>query len=321
MPRLRAVIALALVALLPSAGHCQQPALLAVWDQFGRPWHMAFDAAGNLYVADKAMQHVFVLTGNGVPITSWTGPLPAPPNYFFPSGIAVGPDGHVLVTTPDTNGPPVFLLASFTRSGEYLGSLGSIGTGAGQICRPFDVAVDGSGNIYLADNSNMKVVVLRSDGSFVTEWGSYGSGPGQFHMPLAIVVSPGGWVYVTDDDNQRVEVFTTGGAFVTQWGSYGGGPGQLAGPWGIALDAAGNVYVADAANYRIQVFTSTGQYLGQWGTAGSAPGQFNKPIGVRVGPDGRIYVADTFNGRIQVFGAFPTPTRPVTWGGLKVSYR
>jgi tripartite motif-containing protein 71 len=320
------IVALVLLgALLPAPGWCQAPALLSIWTTagthgLGHPWHVAFDATGNVYVTDLPEHRVFVFTADGAPVTSWTCPALALLD-FDPQGIAVSANGHAYVTTPFPNGPPRFLLASFTTSGDYLGSLGTIGSDPGQLLRPMDVAVDGSNNLYLADNANFRVEVLTASGDYVTQWGSWGSGPGQFHFPLAIAVSPAGLVYVTDDDNQRVQVFTTSGAFVTQWGSYGAGPGQFAGPWGIALDAAGNVYVADAANNRIQVFTSTGQFLTQWGTYGSGPGQFYKPMGVGVGPDGRVYVADSWNSRIQVFSALPVPAASTTWGHLKTLYR
>ena len=322
----RALLTLVLVgALLPAVGWCQPPALLASWTghgsySLGRPWHLGFDAAGNVYVTDLAAERVFSFTASGGPVTSWNCPV-LPLGHFLPQGIAVSADGHVYVTTPQGNGPPTFLLASFTTGGDYLGPLGTMGSGPGQLGAPYDVAVDGGGNLYLADGSNFRVEVLTNSGGYVTQWGSYGSGPGQFHWPLAIAVSRTGLVYVTDDDNQRVEVFTTSGVFVTQWGSYGTGPGQFAGPWGIALDAAGNVYVADAANNRIQVFTGTGQFLTQWGTYGTGPGQFYKPIGVGVGADGRIYVADSWNSRIQVFGPVPTAAKATSWGRLKALYR
>jgi DNA-binding beta-propeller fold protein YncE len=310
---------------VPSSAPAQAPPLLSTWTTagaygLGRPWHFGFDVAGNIYVTDLAEHRVFAFTSNGTPLESWNCPTLAALD-FDPEGIAVSTDGRVYVTTPTPNGPPAFLLAAFTTGGGYIGPLGSIGSGGGQLGRPMDVAVDASGNLYLADNANMRVEVLSSTGEFVTEWGSYGTAPGQFCSPLAIAVSPAGLVYVADDVSQRIEVFTNTGAFVTQWGSPGGGPGQFAGPWGIALDAAGNVYVADASNNRIQVFTDHGQFLSQWGTLGSGPGQFYKPIGVAVGSDGRIYVADTWNSRIQVFGSPPTPTRTSSWGALKALYR
>jgi DNA-binding beta-propeller fold protein YncE len=311
--------------IVPTSAPAQAPTLLSTWTAagaygLGRPWHFGFDVAGNVYVTDLAEHRVFAFTSSGSPEVSWNCPVLAPLD-FDPQGIAVSADSRVFVTTPMPNGPPVFLLAAFTTGGGYIGPLGSIGLGDGQLGRPMDVAVDAGGNLYLADNANMRVEVLSSTGEFVTEWGSYGTAPGQFSSPLAIAVSPAGLVYVADDVSQRVEVFTTTGAFMTQWGSYGSGPGQFAGPWGIALDAAGNVYVADTSNNRIQVFTSNGQFLAQWGTLDSGPGQFYKPIGVAVGPDGRIYVADTWNSRIQVFGSMPTPTKTSSWGALKAQYR
>ena len=319
------VALVALGTLLPAVALCQTPALQAVWTShgsygLGRPWHLAFDATGNVYVTDPAMCRVFVFTASGNPVTSWNCPAVAPLD-FFPEGIAVSADGHAYVTTPFPNGPPLFLLASFTTGGNYIGPLGTMGSGSGQLGRPMDVAVDGSDNLYLADNANSRVEVLTSSGDYVRQWGGWGTGPGEFHFPLAIAVSPSGLVYVTDDDNQRIQVFTTSGAFVTQWGSYGSGPGQFAGPWGIALDAAGNVYVADASNNRIQVFTGTGQFLMQWGTYGTGPGQFYKPIGVGVGTDGRVYVADSWNSRIQVFGPVPTAAKSTSWGRIKALYR
>jgi tripartite motif-containing protein 71 len=320
------VLAIILGMIVPIGARAQAPSLLSTWTTggahgLGRPWHIDFDAIGNVYVTDPAAERVFSFTSDGNSITSWTCPALPPIGYFFPQGLAVSADGHVYVTTPSTNGPAQFRLASFTTTGAYLGTLGTMGTDPGQLGAVFDVAADAGGNLFLADASNARVEVLTSSGGFVTEWGGYGSGPGQFRVPLAIAVSPAGLVYVTDDDNQRVQVFTSSGAFVRQWGSYGSGPGQFAGPWGIALDAAGNVYVADASNNRIQVFTATGEFLTEWGGIGSGPGQFFKPMGVGVGPNGLIYVADSWNSRIQVFGPAPTPIRSTTWGRLKAAYR
>ena len=312
-------------ALLSAVAGGQPPALLGIWTShgsysLGRPWHLGFDAGGNVYVTDPAARLVFVFSGNGVPVASWTCPM-LPPLDFAPYGIAVSVDGHAYVTLPYPNGPPPFLLASFTTGGDFVGPLGTMGSDPGQLGRPMDAAVDAGGNIYLADGANLRVEVVTGAGAYVTQWGSYGAGPGEFHGPLAIAVGPNGLVYVTDDDNQRVEVFTTSGAFVSQWGGYGSGPGQFAGPWGIALDGGGNVYVEDAANHRIQVFAGSGQFLSQWGGYGSGPGQFNRPMGVGVGLDGRVYVADSWNSRIQVFGPVPTPAKATSWGRLKALYR
>ena len=317
-------LALAVIG-LPCVVRAQSPALISTWNTAGayalaRPWHLGFDAAGNVYVTDLAEHRVFAFAPDGSPILSWNCPVLAPLD-FDPQVIAISAQGTAYVTTPGAQGPERFLLAAYTTSGGFVGPLGSVGSGPGEFGRPVDVAVDHDGNLYLADNAYMRIVVLSSTGDYVTQWGSYGGGPGQLTSPIAIAVSPSGLVYVADDVSQRIQVFTTTGAFVTQWGSYGSGAGELAGPWGIAFDAGGNVYVADAANHRIQVFTGSGQFLAQWGSYGSGPGQFNKPKGVGVGPDGRIYVTDTWNRRIQVFAALPTNSKTSSWGAIKARGR
>ncbi len=319
------VVLLAIVAVAQS--HAQTPTLVGSWTAcgstpLGRPWHVAVDGLGQVYVADMAQSRVFAFTPAGGFTAAWTCPDVAPLD-FAPAGIAVTSAGLVYVTTPYPNGPAPFWVTRYTTAGGYMGTFGTMGSGLGELGRCYDVAADGAGNVYLTDWGNFRVDVLSSSGASVAQWGSYGSGPGQFHGPLAVAVDPAGLVYVTDDDNQRVEVFTSAGSFVRQWGSYGSGPGQFAGPWGIALDAAGNVFVADAGNNRIQVFTSTGEFVTQWGTLGSGPDQFQRPCGVAVGPDGRIYVADSWNSRVQVFApiATPTETRHRSWGSLKATYR
>ena len=118
-----------------------------------------------------------------------------------------------------------------------------------------------------------------------------------------------------------IMVFTNGGSFVTQWSGFGQAPGQLVQPQGIAI-AAGEILVADTGNDRIQVFTPDGALLTAWGGFGSGPGRFWAPTGVARTPDGLVYVADKFNNRVEVFMADAlTPTKRMTWGGLKNSYR
>jgi tripartite motif-containing protein 71 len=321
--QMRYPAALIVAALVPALAWGQAPPLLSTWTTggscgLGRPWHLALDLAGNVYVADLAEHRVFAFSPAGVPLTSWDCPA-MPLLDFEPQGIAITRTGHVYVATPDA--PSSSRLFSFTTGGDYLGPVGAYGPGPCEMYRPFGVAVDDQDHLYVADVSKSCVEVITSTGDCVTQWGEWGEGTGQFHFPLAIAVSATGLVYVTDDDNQRIQVFTTSGAFVTQWGSYGAGPGQFAGPWGIALDAAGNVYVADSSNNRIQVFTDSGEFITQWGTAGSGPGQFNRPRGIAVAPDGTVYVSDTWNCRIQVFGPVPTPTTPTSWGRIKTLYR
>jgi DNA-binding beta-propeller fold protein YncE len=116
------------------------------------------------------------------------------------------------------------------------------------------IATDSSGNVYVLDPGNGRIVKYTSAGGYITEWGSYGSGDGQFLVPEAVAVDASGTVYVSDDVTNRIQAFTEDGTYLTQWGTTGSGNGQFNRPIGIAVDAAGNIYVADGGNDRVQKF-------------------------------------------------------------------
>jgi hypothetical protein len=128
----------------------------------------------------------------------------------------------------------------------FLNSFGSAGTGSGQFKGPYGVAVDGSGNVYVADTFNNRVEVFNASGAFQSGFGSLGNDNGQFDDPSDVTVGASGNVYVTDIDNDRVEVFNASGVFQSSFGSTGSG--QLNGPYGVAVGGTGNVYVTDYNN-------------------------------------------------------------------------
>ena len=111
----------------------------------------------------------------------------------------------------------------------------------GQLARPFGVAVDGSGNVYVADYSNHRIQKFDSSGTFITKWGNVGSGDGQFANPISVAVDGSGNVYVSDSGNQRIQKFDSSGTFITKWGSVGSGDGQFNNIRGVAVDGLGNV--------------------------------------------------------------------------------
>lgn len=196
---------------------------------------------------------------------------------------------------------------------SYILQWGSPGTGNGQFNAPAGVAVDGSGNVYVADTGNNRVQKFTSTGAYLTQWGTAGSGNGQFMGPFGIRVI-GGNVYVVDSGNARVQVFTTAGVYVSQFGSAGSGNGQFQQPLCIAADSNGDLYVTDYSSNRVQKFTSTGSYILQWGVAGTNFGEFNGPAGISVDGWDHVSVVDSGNHRVQMF----TNTGTYLWnyGGL-----
>ncbi|MBI4961648.1 MAG: hypothetical protein HY913_00070 [Desulfomonile tiedjei] len=188
------------------------------------------------------------------------------------------------------------------RGEEFLFKWGSQGTGNGQFNNPKAIAVDATGNVYVADSSNNRIQKFDSAGVFIASWGSTGLGNGQFRDPRGIAVDAWGKVYVADTGNHRIQKFDSNGVFQTRWGgdytgfSYGDGNGLFYNPVGIAVDASGNVYVADFTNKRIQKFDSNGVFITKW-TRGSNP---FSPVGIAVDASGNVYVMEANRG-IQKF--------------------
>ena len=211
----------------------------------------------------------------------------------------------------------IMSFSSFTALGvveTYVFTLkwGTQGSGDGQFSYPSGVAVDGSGNVYVADLGNHRIQKFSSTGVFLTKWGTQGSGNGQFEAPTDIAVDSSGNVYVVDSGNNRVQKFSSSGVFLTKWGSLGSGDGQFNSTRGVAVDNSGNVYVIDAYNGRVQKFSSSGVYLTQWGSLGSGDGQFSYPSGVAVDGSGNVYVIE--NNRVQKFSS--TGVFLTKWGSL-----
>jgi len=187
---------------------------------------------------------------------------------------------------------------------------------------PRGVALDASGNLYVADKFNhriRKITLENGQWSVSTLAGStqgYMDGTSaKFSFPRGVAVDASGHVYVADGSNHRIRKITLENG---QWsvstlaGSTKGsenGTGteaQFHYPRDVAVDASGHVYVADGSNHLIRKITPAGEVstLAGSGRAGSANGrgtsaQFDNPLGVAVDSSGHVYVADKFNHRIR----------------------
>jgi sugar lactone lactonase YvrE len=170
--------------------------------------------------------------------------------------------------------------------------------GDGELFRPQDVAVDSSGNVYVADSWNGYIQKFSSDGTFITKWYYYSRNDLFEFYPRGVAVDSTGNVYVTDMKNAHILKFSSNGTFLTKWGSFGSINGQFSTPMGIAVDSSGNVYVADLNHHRIQKYSGDGTFLKNMGVFGPL---IEYPEGVAVDSSGNVYVADTQNNRIQKF--------------------
>jgi DNA-binding beta-propeller fold protein YncE len=82
---------------------------------------------------------------------------------------------------------------------------------------PSGVAVDGDGNVYVADVYNHRIHKLDDQGTLLSKWGEYGSGDGLFRSPYGVAVDGDGNVYVADTSNSRIQKFDSQGNFLTKW--------------------------------------------------------------------------------------------------------
>ena len=160
-----------------------------------------------------------------------------------------------------------------------------------------DITIDErTGDIYVADYFNNRVVKFDSDGNVITQWGSQGSTDGQFINPQDVGIDSAGFVYVVDTRNHRIQKFTDDGQFVGKWGSQGSADGQFNFPDRIAVDSNDIIYVTDDGNGRVQKFTTVGQFVGKFGE-----NYLNVPVGIGVDSNNDVYVAESGGNRVSKF--------------------
>jgi len=174
---------------------------------------------------------------------------------------------------------------------------------------PEAVAIDASGDVYVADQLSYVVQKFTAGGEFETEWGAYGGGQGQFGPIGGLATDAAGNVYVVDSSHNRIEKFNAEGTFITAWGHRGSGLGAFnfgssqnyTQPPGGGIAIAGtHVYVADSGNNRIERFNLEGGDAMQWGSHGSEAGQFSYPRGVAAN-ESEVIVSDDDNHRLEKF--------------------
>jgi len=322
--------------------------------RFRSPSSVAVDSAGNVYVADTHNYTIRKVTPTGA-VTTLAGlagnygsvdGIPSEARFYGPSGVAVDRAGNVYVTDGDTirkvtpEGGVTTLAGLAPRLGGSADGTGSAARFAG----PDGVAVDRSGNIYVADSGNYTIRKVTPVGEATTLAGLAGirgsdDGTGnsaRFFLPTGVAVDTAGNVYVMAENAIRkvtpTGVVTTLAGLAGSGGSTDGmgsaarfGKSQLRnGPGGVAVDSVGNVYVADSRNNTIRKVTSAGEVTtlaglshdtngdgfpdGEYSDGTGSAARFYGPSGVAVDSVGNVYVADTDNNAIRKV----TPTGVVT---------
>ena len=216
--------------------------------QFDEPCGVAVDGDGNILVVDKSNHRIQKFTENGEFLTAVGQYGSKQLEFLHPVGVAVNYRNRKVYICDKINNRIQILNANLTFSSSF-GSRGS-----GQFNFPYDVALDSTENVYVADSGSHCIQVFTAEGKFLRKFGKYGSGRGELDFPISVSIDSDDIVYVTEHDNHRVSMFTSEGQFLRSFGTKGRGPGQFDSPCGITVDRDGLVYVSDTDNSRIQIF-------------------------------------------------------------------
>jgi hypothetical protein len=307
--------------------------------RFMKPMGVAVDSSGNVYVADTANAVIRKIDGAGV-VTTFVG---LPPAQQSGGGITAPVDGTgsaALFLGPgamaaDGNGNLYVLDADYVRKVTSAGVVttiaGSAATVLGSSDGPADkanfddpqgIAVDGSGNVYIADTKSGIIRKLSPTGVVTTLAGFYrafGSADGtgsaaNFSSPTGVAVDASGNVFVTDSGNFEIRKITAAGVVTTLAGKLAtpgstdgtGSAAEFFGLNGIAIDAGGDLFVT-GADSTIRKITSAGvvtTLAGTTNTSGSSNGTgaaalFKNPTGIAVDASGDLFVVDTGNSTIR----------------------
>ena len=261
-----------------------------------RPYGLAVDSKGRLYVADTKVGAIFIFNTENNDVELIKHGVHAKFGSIF--GLAMDDNDHLFVSDGELHHVLVFNAKHELQAGF----------GDDVMKDPNGMAIDTENRfLYVADTGLDQVLVYDADTyKLLRKIGTTGkdhtlTDPGNFSKPTNVAVDKDGNLYVADTWNDRVEVFDADGTFIRTLGKNGDGPGDFARPKGIAIDADGHVWVADSMLNRLQVFTPEGHLLIGIGGFGIMPGQFEALTGLTIDKQNRVFTSEQLLGRAQMY--------------------
>src|SRR5579864_355245 len=272
--------------------------------QLAYPAGIAFDAEGNLYIADSSNHRVRKVSAGVISTVLGTGDPGAdlPNQLNLPTGVAIDSAGDLYVAD------------SGNQRIQQLSPAGAISTlpGAGR-----DLALDASGNLYIASgpqllqlSSSLTLTTIAGDGSYFFRGDGGDATTARLNGPVAVALASSGAFYIADQKNLRVRIVNGTGAISTAAGDGTAGPGngQLDFPSGVAIDSSGAIYISDQNNDRIQKLTPGGAVVTFAGTGSpgfngdgllASAAQIFSPGALTLATDGTLYFVDAGNRRVR----------------------
>jgi uncharacterized protein (TIGR03437 family) len=300
------------------------------------PIAVAVDSAFTVYVADGSGQvrswsatgQWSTVAGTGVSGFAGDGGLAAAATLTAPHDLAVDASGILFIADGvrlrEVNASQRIL----TVAGDgYVHPTGDGGPAtAAELYQPSAVALDWSGNLWIADTGTQRVRMVAAGGSIRTVAGTGTAGyngdgiaaaVAQLNNPMGLAADASGNLWIADTYNHRVRQVNPAGRIFTFAGTGTGGIGagglaaaqtQLRGPRSVCADRVGTLFLVDTLNHRVlraapsgAVETAAGTSVGGYGGDGGAPAsaQLNQPGACVLDTAGNLYIADSGNNRIR----------------------
>ena len=292
------------------------PAAMA---QIGAIQGIAADRWGNLYLSDTDHHRVRKVSTSGIIATiagtgeagfSGDGGPALAAQLNLPYGIAVDYAGYVYVADLGNNRVRKIAPDGTISTVAGTGAAGFSGDGGlavdARLQTPRNLAVDSSGNLYIAEFAGHRIRRVASDGRISTVAGTGIAGFGgdggpaaaaQLGYPAGLAVDRNGALYIADSQNNRIRKVAKG-VIVT---ALGGVPGtSMATPIAVTVDPAGNLYVADSS-FLVRAYTPAAAWVDFAGSAGqgysgdggpAAKAQLTQPRDLAASPTGGLFIAD-----------------------------
>lgn len=222
------------------------------------PAGVAVDAANRLFVSDAQLHSIICFSPTGDVVGCF-----GMANLGRPGGMAIDRQRNRLYVADAKEGRIAVFDTDSLKFLSYFGKLGETkNPEPGTFSGPTNVAVDASGDIYVADTLNCRVQILSKEGKFLHAFGKRGDRPGEFIRPKGIAVDSEGHIYVADAEFNNFQVFSKEGQPLLAVGTLGIGSGEFGLIAGLHIDSRDRIYTTEMYLGRVQVF----QYIPQPGS-------------------------------------------------------